>query len=118
MRRVTAFYLRQHNPGDWTPASVTAVVVGVLALSAFFVWRLWRLYLSMERAERDARYRRRVLMRLPILYGASAVFGIVLVASGREPIQTLLGLPVVALLIWLYLKAALAEKVSPKPNNN
>ncbi len=93
---------------------VVTVVVGVLAFTALLVWMMWRLYRSMERAERDPRYHRRVLMRGAMLYGGSAVFGIVLVATGREPIQSLVGLPVVALLVWSYMKAALRVKVPAK----
>ena len=90
---------------------VVTVVVGVLAFTALLVWMMWRLYRSVERMERDQRYIRRVLLRGAIFYGASAMLGVVLVATGKEPILSLAGLPVVALLVWFNVKTAVKVKV-------
>jgi CDP-diglyceride synthetase len=99
---------------EWTPAMVAVVIVGVLGCTALLAWMLWRVYRSVERAERDPRYLRRILLFGVVLYGGSALFGILLVITGKEPIQSLLGLPVVAALVWFYLTSATRVQVPPK----
>jgi hypothetical protein len=48
-----------------------------------------------------------------MIYVGAAVFGIVEVASGQEPIQTLFGLPIGLLFAWWFLRAAVRVKVPP-----
>jgi hypothetical protein len=102
-----------------TPATVpssgtiVAVIVSVLAFSAFLGWGAWRVCKSAERAVRDPRYLRRNLLWLGLLYIGSAVFGIAEVVTGKEPLQSLIGLPIGALLAWFYIRTALRVKVPP-----
>ncbi len=93
---------------------IAAIIVGVLALSAFLGWGAWRTCMSAERAERDPRYRRRILLLLGVVYVGGAVYGIAEVVTGREPIQSLIGLPVGALLAWFYLRTAFRVNVPPE----
>jgi hypothetical protein len=94
--------------------TIATVIVGVTAFTVFMVWMGLRLSRSVERFERDPRYLRRTLMRGALLYACSVLLGVVLVVSGREPKETLYGLPVVALIIWTLLRAATRVKVPPK----
>jgi hypothetical protein len=48
-----------------------------------------------------------------MLYVGAAVFGIVEVATGKEPIQSLVGLPIGGLFAWVYLRAASRVKIPP-----
>jgi uncharacterized membrane protein YvlD (DUF360 family) len=73
---------------------------------------IWRFCRSIERAE-DPKYRRRLLIRFGTMYVAAAVIGIVLVAIGQEPILSLVGLPVVALLAWSFFRRAAKVNVPP-----
>jgi len=92
---------------------IATVVVGVTASSAFLGWMIWRAWKSAEGAESDSRHRRRILLRLGLLYVGCAVFGIAEVVTGREPKESLIGLPIAALLAWLYLRTAMRVKVPP-----
>jgi len=89
---------------------ILAVIVAVSAASAFLAWMIWRAWQSAERVARDPKYLRRRLFRLGLLYVGAAVFGIVEVATGREPIQTLAGLPIGLLFAWLVLRTATRNK--------
>jgi uncharacterized membrane protein YvlD (DUF360 family) len=91
---------------------ISTVIIGVLA-SSLFVWMIWRFCRSIERAEGDPKYRRRLLIRFGTMYVAAAVIGIVLVAIGQEPIQSLAGLPVVALLAWSFFRRTAKVNVPP-----
>ncbi len=92
---------------------IVTAVIGVLVISALLAWGMLRVAKSSERAERDPRYLRRLLFRGGALYIVTTVFGIVGVATGREPVQTLFGLPIVLLIIWLLLRAASRVKIPP-----
>jgi len=81
-------------------ADVFLVISSVLGCSALLAWGMWRLYKTLERAERDPKYVRRLFMRSGIVYGCSAVIGTVLVATGNLPKASLIGLPIVALFCW------------------
>jgi heme A synthase len=94
---------------------VATSIIGVLVSTAFLAWMMWRVCRSAERAERDSKYLRRRLFGLGMIYVAAAVFGIVEVATGREPIQALIGLPIGATFAWLYLRAAVKVGVPPGP---
>jgi hypothetical protein len=89
------------------------IVIGALAIPVILTWMLWRMWRSFERSERDPGYRQRRVIGLATLYVASAVFGIVQVAIGKEPKEVLVGLPVVALLAWSLFRIAKRVKVPP-----
>ena len=95
------------------PGTIATIIVSVLAASAFLAWMMWRACKSAERAERDARYLRRRLFQLGILYVGCAVYGIEEVATGKEHKEILLGLPIGLTLAWLYLRAASRVKIPP-----
>jgi hypothetical protein len=92
---------------------LVTVIVGVSLTSAVLAWTMWRTWKSAERAETDLRHRRWIFLRLGLLYVGAAVFGVVEVLSGREPKESLIGLPVAALLAWFLLKAAVKVRVPP-----
>jgi threonine/homoserine/homoserine lactone efflux protein len=92
---------------------IVTIIVVVLGSCAFFGWMAWRVCQSADRAERDPRYRRCLLLGGALLYGLSVVFGVAEVISGNAPIQSLFGLITPAALIWLFIKAASRVKVPP-----
>lgn len=92
---------------------IATTIVGVSASCALLAWMMWRAWLSAERTARDPKYLRRRLFRCGVFYVAVAVFGIAEVATGREPIQTLIGLPIGLLFAWFFLRAAARVKVPP-----
>jgi CDP-diglyceride synthetase len=92
---------------------IATVILGVSAVTAFFAWTMWRAFRMVERAERDPKYLRRLLLVLPVLYACSTVFGVFEVATGREPIQALAGLLIVVVISWVYVRMALKVKVPP-----
>ena len=96
-----------------SPGMISTIIVGVLVFSAFLGWGAWRVCKSSERAERDPRYLRRILLSLGLIYVGSAVFGIAQVITGKQPLQSLIGLPIGALLAWFYLRTAFRVKVPP-----
>jgi heme A synthase len=94
-----------------SPSAIAAMIVGVLAFSAFLAWLAWRAFRVANRAERDPRYLRRWLLFFGAIYVAGAVIGVLEVATGREPIQALIGLPIGVCIAWLYLRTALKIKI-------
>lgn len=92
---------------------LVTVIVGVSLTTAIFGWMMWRAWKSAERVETDLRHRRRILLRLGLVYVAAAVFGVAAVLSGKEPKESLIGLPVGVLLAWFYIRAAVGVKVPP-----
>ena len=94
-------------------ALIVTVIVTVMAVSALFGWMASEVCQSADRAERDARYQRRLLLRGALLYAFCAAFGIEEVVSGNAPVQSLFGLIVPAGLIWFYIKSASRVKVPP-----
>jgi hypothetical protein len=99
----------EKNPG----LMIALVTVAVTVSTAVMVVGIWGAWKDTERAEGDARYRRRVLLRMVMLYVFCAVFGIAEVASRREPIESLFGLPIAAFLAWMYWRAAVRVNVPP-----
>jgi CDP-diglyceride synthetase len=96
------------------PGTIATMIVIVLASSAFLGWMAWRVHKSAERAEREPLYLRRFLLGMSLLYGGGAALAVAKVATGREPMKTLIGLPIGVLFIWVYLSAALRVKVPPR----
>ena len=97
-----------------SPWLMIALIIGAVTISsAVLVAAGWSAWKETERAESDARYRRRMLLRMALLYVACAVFGIAEVISGRAPKESLLGLPIAAFLALAWWKAASRVKVPP-----
>ncbi len=94
-----------------TPVTMAAVIIGVLVATAVMGWMMWRLVRSAERMERDPKYLRRRLIWGAMIYVFGALFGIIEVARGEEPIQALIGLPIVLFLIWVALRSASKVKI-------
>jgi membrane protein implicated in regulation of membrane protease activity len=92
---------------------IAATIFSVLGLSALLAWGMWRTSRKVERAERDLRYLRRILLRGGLVYACGAVIATVLVLTGHQPKESLLGLPIAALLCWTYFRAAIRVKVPP-----
>jgi hypothetical protein len=90
---------------------MAVVIVGVLATTALLAWMMWRVCKSVERAERDPKYLRRHLFWFGMIYVFAAVFGVEEVVRGKEPIQSLIGLPIGLTLAWLWLRTASRIKV-------
>ena len=78
------------------------------------VWFFWRSWKSVERAERDPRYLRRRLLLMGMIYVAGAVFGIEQVATRKQPVQSLIGLPIAVCFAWFWLRSASRVKVPPR----
>ena len=100
----------EKNPG----VMVALVILAVTVTTAVMAIGMWRMSKDTERAEKNARYRRKVLLRMALLYVFSAVFGTVEVARGKEPMGSLVGLPIVAFLAWMCWRLAAGVKVPPK----
>jgi hypothetical protein len=99
----------EHNPG----VTIALVIAAVTVSSGFLAVGMWAAWKGAERAEADARYRRRILLRLGLLYVGCAIFGIAEVLTGSAPKESLFGLPVAAVLAWAYLRAAVRVKAPP-----
>jgi hypothetical protein len=94
-----------------TSATTATVIIGVLVATAVMGWMMWRLFRSVERMERDPKYLRRSLIYGAVIYVFGALFGIIEVARGEQPIQALIGLPIVLFLIWVLLRSASKVKI-------
>jgi hypothetical protein len=96
-----------------SPLLIVTIIAGVMAACGFFGWMAWRLCKSVERAERDPRYLRRILFGSALLYALGAVLAVSDVVTGEQPPQYLFALIIPAALIWLFIKAASRVKVPP-----
>ena len=92
---------------------IVLVILYVSACSAILAAVLWRAWKEVERSNEDVRHRRRVLLRTGLLYVGCAALGIVAAVTGREPKESLLGLPIAVGLAWVYLRAATRVKAPP-----
>jgi len=101
------------NSSSASPVFIATIIVCVLAGSALFGWLAWRLCKSADRAERDPRYLRRILLSAAMFYAIGAAYGIKGVIAGNTLLPSLVGLIVAAALIWFYIKAASRVKVPP-----
>jgi hypothetical protein len=102
------------NTDTTHPAFIAAVIIAVLAFTAALALGMWRMFRRVERAERDPKYLRRQLRRVGWFYVLAALSGIALVVSGNEPKEALIGLPIVALFIWTFFRAASRVKIPPE----
>ena len=94
------------------PAAMLAtVIIGVSVATAILGWMMWRGWRSAESAESDLRRRRRIFVRLGLIYVAVVAIGIAGVLGGREPKESLIGLPIALLLAWFWLRTGLRVKV-------
>lgn len=101
--------------GSDSPLALLAtVIVGVSVTTAILGWMMWRGWKSAERAEADLRHRRRIFIRLGLIYVAAVAIGIGGVLSGIEPKESLIGLPIALLLAWFWLRTGLRVKVPPR----
>jgi MFS family permease len=91
----------------------TIIVAGVLAFSALLGLLMFRWGKSIDRMEREPRYRRRWMYYGAAVYGFGIVYGVSQVLTGNAPAQALLGLPIPLLLVWVYLRAAKRVKIPP-----
>ena len=96
-----------------SPVLIVATIVSVMVACAFFGWMAWRVCESADRAERDPRYRRRILFGGALFYAFCAVSAISDVITGKQPVQYLFGLVIPAALIRLFIRAASRVKVPP-----
>lgn len=94
----------------WT---LICVIVGVSVASVLFGWMMFRFAKSMDRAERDPKHKRRILLRSAAIYGFGIVLGVSQVVTGDAPLKTLLALPIPLLIVWMYLRAARQVKTPP-----
>jgi MFS family permease len=94
----------------WTFSIIVAVVFAVSVLLGLLISRWGK---SIDRMEREPRYRRRWMYYGAAIYGVGAVYGVSQVLSGNAPPQALLALPIPLLFIWLYLRAAKSIKIPP-----
>lgn len=92
-------------------ATVITVIIVVLVATAVMGGMMWRLFRSVERMERDPKYLRRRLIWGAMIYVFGVLFGIIEVARGEQPIQALIGLPIVLFLIWVLLRSASKVKI-------
>ncbi len=92
---------------------LVTVIIGVSVTTAVFGWMMWRGWKSVERAETDSRHRRRIFLRLGLIYIAAVVIGIAGVFTGREPKESLIGLPIALVVAWFWLRTGLRVKVPP-----
>ena len=90
---------------------IATIILAVLAASTLLAFMAWRVCKAAERAERDRRYLRRLLLWLGLLYAVGAVYGIAQIITGKAPVQTLIGLPIGGALAWYHLKAAARLKI-------
>jgi len=104
-----------------SPRMIATIIVGVLAFSAFLAWMAWwngkRAYRFAVRMERDPQHARRRLLRRGMIYVGCTLLLVVLVATGREPKQGLIALPIGVAFAWTSFRAAFRVKVPPREGN-
>ena len=93
---------------------IVKIILGVFAVSAMMGLVGWLIYRSFEKDERNPRRVRRQYIGLGIFVSALVIYRIVDVATGAEPIEDLIGLPIFLCIAWLFFRAARSVKMSPK----
>jgi hypothetical protein len=91
----------------------TIIVAVVLAVSALLGLLMSRWGKSIDRMEREPRYRRRWMYYGAPINGFGVVYGVSQVLTGNAPAQALLGLPIPLLFVWFYMRAAKRVKIPP-----
>jgi MFS family permease len=87
----------------WT---ITIIVTGVIAVSALLGLLMSRWGKSMDRAEREPKYRRRRMYYGAAIYGFGIVCGVVQVLTGKAPAWSLLFIPIPLFFVWCSLRTA------------
>ena len=91
-----------------------SIVVGVFAASALLGWLLFRAGKSMDSANLDPIYRRRLFALLAGVYVISMMVGVSGVIRGTQPVWSLVCLPIPLLIAYVLLRAASRTKVPPQ----
>lgn len=86
-------------------------IIAVLVATSLGGLALWWAAQMGNRALQDPRYRRRVLRLGGIIYIVFTVLVVGAVATRRERVEALYGLPMGALIAWILLRAAAKTKV-------
>src|SRR5262249_28989153 len=86
------------------------IIAGVTLFSAILFFGALRLWTHVERAERDAKYRRRWLWAAGLIYLFSVANGVIKLLSGAAPVVALLGLPIPLLMAWFFFAKLSARK--------
>jgi|SRR5215471_14638170 len=89
------------------------LVVGVGAASVLLGWMMSRLAKSMDRVQRDPKYKRRMLVYGAAPYAFGIVAGVWQVLSGAASPVALLALPIPLIFLWIFLRAAKRLKIPP-----
>ena len=92
---------------------ILKAIAAVLLLTGFFAWGMWSVGRPAERAERDAGYRRRNLLRLGTLYFVVVIVGVTAVLTGHESKLALAGIPICLLMGWWLVRNARNVNVPP-----
>lgn len=82
------------------------VIIAVGVVTAALIWGSLHLIQDAEKMERNPRLLRRQLLLLGIVYVLSSGWGVIQVATGNYPPETLLGIAVAASMAWLLIKQA------------
>jgi hypothetical protein len=82
------------------------VIIGVGVATAALIWGSLHLIREAEKMQRNPRLLRRQLLLLGTVYVLSSGWGIIEVATGNYPPETLIGIAVAASMAWLLIKQA------------
>jgi hypothetical protein len=89
-------------------------IVDVSLFTCVLIWGLWRMSKSMERAEQDPKYLRRIFWAFGMVCLGASALQVINVVSGRDPMITLVGTPVGLEFAWFGFRMASRVKISPK----
>lgn len=93
---------------------VAAIIVAVFAGAALFGWMMFRAGNSADRAARDPRYARRLMIRIALVYSVFLAYGITQIALGSQPMMDLVGLIIPILFVPYLWRAASRTKIPPQ----
>jgi hypothetical protein len=106
--QLTAMYVAATNK------EAILALLAVFAICTWMIFVCWRIYKQLERDEKDPLGRRKRILRLCWFLAALDLFACIEVLLGKEPLVSLIGLPISIGLIWLLLSAAKKMERSPK----
>jgi len=95
----------------WT---IATIIVGVLTSTVLLYYVGSLAWKAADRANVDARYRRRSLVFVGMIYVVCGTVVIAEVVTGREPLEALFGLPIGAILAWFWIRSGIKTKVPPE----
>ena len=93
--------------------AVAKIILGVLALCVVLVIFLFRLAKKSDRLEHDLRYRRRCWGVIAGVWLAYTLLEIAMIVLRKEPIESLVGLPVVGAILWVSWRSTRVDKTPP-----